>query len=52
MSELSTEKCPRCIDETLVRVIGNVLVCQGCEVMFVEEQHVNHPLPPLEVLPE
>lgn len=35
-------KCPRCIDETLIRFIGNLLICGSCDAIFVEPQNINH----------
>ena len=32
-------KCPQCIDEELVRSIGNLLVCPNCDVVFVEARN-------------
>lgn len=34
--EEPTLECPRCLDETLVRIIGNLAVCPGCELMIAE----------------
>lgn len=45
--------CPRCVDEALIKAMGNLLVCGSCEATFVEEKNVNQWLPkPVEVLPE
>ena len=38
---LPEKKCPSCIDEVLARALGNILVCQDCERVFVEETNVN-----------
>lgn len=34
--------CPRCINERLVRAIGNLLVCPNCDVTFIEKRYVNN----------
>jgi hypothetical protein len=45
--------CPRCIDERLIKALGNLLVCPSCDVVFVESKFVNHWLPnQIQVLPE
>lgn len=43
-------KCPRCIDETLARSVGNLLICPNCDVIFVEPSHVNNPVDRIQVL--
>jgi hypothetical protein len=39
-------KCPRCIDEKLVKTLGNILVCPSCEIQVVIKSE------PVELPPE
>lgn len=43
-------KCPHCVDERLVKSIGNLLVCPSCDVVFVEEGHTNDPVGRMELI--
>jgi len=29
-------KCPRCIDEELKKAIGNILVCESCDLVLID----------------
>jgi len=31
-------ECPRCLNEKLVRALGNLLVCPNCDLTFVKEE--------------
>ena len=49
MSE--TLKCPR--DRTeLIKVMGNLLTCPECDIIFVEKHNVNDFVGKVEVLPD
>ena len=41
---METLKCPECVDEELVRRVGNLLICQSCDLTFVERANVNNML--------
>jgi len=50
MSEtLSQEKCPVCIDEQLIRTVGNLAVCPNCDLILLVKDEIKPdylPLPP------
>lgn len=29
-------KCPKCTDEELAKVIGNILVCPNCDIVLID----------------
>ncbi len=50
MESLWEYECPHCIDEGLFRVIGNLLLCGGCQTVFIEKSNVNNPVGRMEVI--
>ena len=50
--ETKEVQCPRCLDEKLVRVLANLLVCPSCEITFIEKENVNNWVGRVELLDE
>lgn len=42
--QLEAYNCPRCIDEVLIRKLGNLLVCPNCDINFITPKSNPEPI--------
>lgn len=36
MEKEPIKECPRCVDEKLIKTVGNLLVCPNCDLILID----------------